>query len=123
MFKNYKRLYETELNNRKLFEARKKETDNWNVELQKSLLKADKEIGKLKQEVASLKIQLDDTLGFLEQEKQCSEALRKERKNLKTKLTKCINALAEHNLDEAIKFSKSLGEKKIGKEVNDGKRS
>lgn len=112
--KNYKKLYEIELNNRKLYEARKKELSEENIKLQKMVITNEKQIKTLKEENTSLKIQLDDSMGFLMQEKACSEALRRERKNLKTKLTKCINALAEHNLDEALKFSKSLGEKKNG---------
>lgn len=110
-FKNYKKLYEIELNNRKVIDERRKELSEENIEFQQT-------IKFLKEEVAMLKFQLDDALGFLEQEKQCSEALRKERKNLKSKLTKCINTLAEYDLDMALKFNKTLGDNKNGKKNN-----
>lgn len=88
LFKNYKKLYKIELNNRKMFEQAKKGTDAWNEELQKSLIKADRQIGLLKEENARLKFDLEDTNGFLEQEKECSNALRKERTKLRKMITK-----------------------------------
>lgn len=108
-FKNYKKLYKIEKDNEKIILERKEELSKENIKLQKELLKT-------REEMARLKLALEDSNGFLEQEKQCSEELRKERKNLKTKLTKCINNLAEYNIDEAIKFRKSL-------EANNGKRN
>lgn len=117
-FKNYKKLYEIELNNRKVIDTRRKELSEENIKFQQKLINDEKRINSLKEEVAMLKIQLDDVLGFLEQEKQCSEALRKERKNLKSKLTKCINTLAEYDLDMALKFNKTLGDNKNGKKNN-----
>lgn len=39
----------------------------------------------LRKEICRLKLELEDTQGFLEQEKQCSDALRKEIKSLKYK--------------------------------------
>ena len=117
-FKNYKKLYEIELNNRKVIDARRKELSEENIKLQKMVITNEKQIKTLKEENTSLKIQLDDSMGFLMQEKACSEALRRERKNLKTKLTKCINTLAEYDLDMAIKFNKTLGDDKNGKKNN-----
>lgn len=68
--KNYKELYEIELNNRKIYEKRYKEVYNDNIRLQKEtgLAELRKENMELKQEVAFLKedrarlyIQLEDT--------------------------------------------------------------
>ena len=81
LFKNYKNLYKTEVNNRKLLEDRKKELYETNIELQN-------QIKLLMKDKAELTIKLEDTVGFLEQEKQCSEALRKERTKLRKKITK-----------------------------------
>lgn len=67
---NYKQLYETEVNNRKLYEQRYKEIKKENVELQKSsgiadirvkLKQAVDEIAFLKEDRAKLYIQLEDT--------------------------------------------------------------
>lgn len=117
-FKNYKKLYEIELNNRKVIDARRKELSEENIDFQQKFITYEKQIIKLKEENTSLKIKLDDSMGFLMQEKACSEALRRERKNLKTKLTKCINTLAEYDLDMALKFNKTLGDDKNGKKNN-----
>lgn len=88
LFKNYKKLYKIELNNRKLIEERKKEVDEWNVELQKNMIHSDKMIRNLKIENTELKMALEDTKGFLAQEKECSNALRKERTKLRKMITK-----------------------------------
>ena len=70
----YKTLYETELHNRKMYEKRYKEVYEENIELQKSTGLAD-----LRKEIAKLKLELEDTKGFLEQERQAKEELLKER--------------------------------------------
>lgn len=114
LFKNYKKLYKIELNNRKMYEERKKATDEHNAELQKIILKADKEVKNLKAEVAKLIIELEDTRGFLEQETQAKEALKKERTKLKTKLTRCINVLANYSMDDAKKFKPTEKDGKNG---------
>ena len=80
LFKNYKKLYETELNNRKLYEEQYKTIYEENIDFQK-------EIQCYKEKCGKLSIELEDTKKFLEMEKQCSNALRKERKELKRKLT------------------------------------
>ena len=68
--KDYKTLYETELNNRKIFENRYKELKQENIELQKGTglaelrvkyNKALEEIHFLKEDRAKLYIQLEDT--------------------------------------------------------------
>lgn len=79
LFKNYKKLYGIELNNRKLYELRYKQVYDSNVEYQK-------EIKRLKIELAKVKIQLEDTEGFLRQEKQLTNALR-ERATRRSKTT------------------------------------
>lgn len=67
LFKNYKKLYLTELNNRKLYEQRYKEVYEKNIQYQ---------------------FELEDTRGFLAQEKEAKEELLKQRKKLRTKITK-----------------------------------
>jgi chromosome segregation ATPase len=44
-------------------------------------------IKELKEQLSKALIELDDTKGFLAQEKECSEALRKERTKLKREIT------------------------------------
>lgn len=70
----YKTLYETELHNRKMYEKRYKEVIQENIELQKST-----GIAELRKEIAKLKLELEDTQGFLAQERQAKEELLKER--------------------------------------------
>lgn len=67
LFKNYKKLYLTELNNRKLYEKRYKEVYEKNIQYQ---------------------FELEDTRGFLAQEKEAKEELLKQRKKLRAKITK-----------------------------------
>lgn len=67
LFKNYKKLYLTELNNRKLYEQRYKEVYEKNIQYQ---------------------FELEDTRGFLAQEKEAKEELLKQRKKLRAKITK-----------------------------------
>lgn len=74
LFKNYKKLYEDELENRK-------KLINQNSKLSQERIDAYKERAKIQ-------FELEDTLGFLEQEKQCNDALRKERTNLRRMITK-----------------------------------
>ena len=84
IFKNYKKLYKTELNNRKIYEQRYKEVYEHNIELQN----VEKSYNKKKEEVAKLKLELEDTQGFLAQERQAKEFLIKERTELRKKITK-----------------------------------
>ena len=100
--KKYKELYETELRNRKAYEERYKQIHEQYVELQKEsglaelrktninlitenhiLEKDNKELNEL---VAKLRIELEDTKGFLEQEKEVTKALKKERTQLRKEL-------------------------------------
>ena len=84
IFKNYKKLYKIELNNRKIYEQRYKEVYEKNIELQN----IEKAFNKKKEEVAKLKLDLEDTQGFLAQETQAKEYLIKERTELRKKITK-----------------------------------
>ena len=100
--KDYKALYETELQNRKAYETRYKQIKEENIELQKGsglaelrktniklmeenhiLTNDNKELNEL---VAKLRIELEDTKGFLEQEKQVTKSLKKERTQLRKEL-------------------------------------
>ena len=90
LFKNYKKLYETELNNRKMYEKRYREIEskyrdlqkNKGVgELKKQLMKSKDIIYDLKAQVAQLKFDVEDLRGFLAQETQAKEYLKKERDN------------------------------------------
>ena len=78
VLKNWKGLYEVEQNNRKLYEQRYKTIYEDNINLQKL-------IKKLKYNLTKARIDLDDTRGFLRQEKQVSYALRQERNRLLNK--------------------------------------
>ena len=79
--KYYKNLYEIELKNRELLIKQ-------NSELSGDRIKSDIENQKLKKVIASLKFELEDTKGFLKQETEAKEYLLKERKKLRTMITK-----------------------------------
>jgi len=94
LFKNYKKLYQTELNNRKVLEearrilgadCKKYQEERNEILAENVTLK--QEIQSLKEKYAKVRIELEDTQAYLEQEKQVSTALRRERANLKRKLT------------------------------------
>ena len=87
---NYKNLYETELNNRKMYEKRYREIEKQYQDLQrnkgigimkKELMKLKDANYELKATVAQLKFDLEDLRGFYNQEKQAKEYLKKERDN------------------------------------------
>lgn len=84
IFKNYKELYKTELNNRKLYEERYKEIYDENIALQMEL----KKLKKAKEECAKLKLDLEDAKGFWKQETEAKEELLKQRTELRKKITK-----------------------------------
>lgn len=73
LFKNYKKLYLAELENRK-------KLINQNSNLSKERIGA-------KEEVARLKVELENTLGFLNQEKEAKEELKKQRTKLRREIT------------------------------------
>lgn len=90
IFKNYKKLYETELNNRKMYEKRYREKDRQYQDLQRNkgvgkmrneLMKLKDTNYELKVQVAQLKLDIEDLRGFLQQETQAKEYLKKERDN------------------------------------------
>ena len=90
IFKNYKKLYETELNNRKMYEKRYREIEKKYRDLQQDkgigkmrtqLANAKDTIYELKATVAQLKFDVEDLKGFLAQETQAKEYLKKEREN------------------------------------------
>ena len=90
LFKNYKNLYLTELNNRKMYEKRYRELEKQYRDLQKSkgLGEMRKSISKLKDtnyelkvQITQLKLDLEELKGFYNQEKQAKEYLLKEREN------------------------------------------
>ena len=64
LFKNYKRLYEIEVHNRKMLEERKKQLSKENIDHQIKIQDQTNEIRTLKEEVAKLKIELEDLQGF-----------------------------------------------------------
>lgn len=78
ILKNWKGLYKTEQNNRKLYEERYKTIYDENIKYQKT-------IKELKYRLTKARIDLEDTKGFLQQEKQVSYALRQERNKLLNK--------------------------------------
>ena len=77
---DYRKLYEIELNNRRLYEDRYKEIYDKNIQYQK-------EIKEKNRQLTNLRIEVIDTAAFLQQEKECSNALRKERTQLRKKIT------------------------------------
>jgi predicted nucleic acid-binding Zn-ribbon protein len=77
---DYRKLYEIELNNRRLYEDRYKQIYEQHIENQKM-------IKELQKEITNLKIELIDKEGFLNQEKEAKEALKKERTQLRKKIT------------------------------------
>lgn len=81
IFKNYKKLYETaKANQDKLIEQCSKiGAENVNYQ---------KKIKKLTEECAKLTIELEDTKGFLTQETEAKEELKKERTKLRKMITK-----------------------------------
>lgn len=87
---SYKDLYETEKNNRKMYEQRYREIEKKYQDLQKNkgigkmrndLMKLKDTNYELKAQVAQLKIDVEDLRGFLEQETAAKEYLKKERDN------------------------------------------
>ena len=93
VFKNWKKLYQTEYNKWKLYEKRYREVKLENEELQKKtgLAELRKENMELRQEILDLKIQktdlliqLDDLKGFYKQEKQAKEELLRQRNRKRT---------------------------------------
>lgn len=87
---SYKDLYETEKHNRQMYEKRYRETEKRYRDLQKDKGIGDmrKELMKLKDtnyylkaQVAELKFEVEDLKGFLAQETQAKEYLKKERDN------------------------------------------
>ena len=75
LFKNYKKLYLNELKNRKMLISQNSKLSQERVEIAK--------------ENAKLKLEIEDTIGFYNQEKEAKEMLKKER----TKLRKMITEL------------------------------
>lgn len=96
LFKNYKKLYKSSQNNLKLMQERNADLYKRDLEHQE---KAKDEERKLRAIIAKLKLELEDVNGFLQQEKECSEALRKER----TKLRKQIKKLGGEWNNENVK--------------------
>ena len=86
----YKELYETERNNRQMYEKRYREIEKQYQDLQKNkgigkmrndLMRLKDNNYELKVQVAQLKLDIEDLRGFLAQETQAKEYLKKERDN------------------------------------------
>lgn len=87
---SYKDLYETEKHNRQMYEKRYREIEKQYRDLQqekgignmrKQLSKAKDTIYELKANITQLKFDVEDLKGFLAQETQAKEYLKKERDN------------------------------------------
>ena len=96
IFKNYKKLYESTKNNLKVMQERNADLYERCILYQEQAKDHEK---KLKEKIAKLSFELEDVNGFLQQEKECSEALRKER----TKLRKQIKKLGGEWNNENVK--------------------
>lgn len=77
---DYRKLYEIELNNRRLYEDRYKQIYEQSIKYQK-------EIKEKNRQLTNLRIDLIDSQAYLQQEKECSNALRKERTQLRKMIT------------------------------------
>lgn len=80
LFKNYKKLYEQELLNRKLLIEQNSKLSKENVNWQK-------ELKVYKEKCARLTIDLEDCDGLLQQETEAKEELLKQRKVLRREIT------------------------------------
>lgn len=87
---SYKELYETEKHNRQMYEKRYREIEKQYRDLQQDkgigkmrnqLAKAKDTIYDMKAQIAQLKFDIEDLKGFLAQETQAKEYLKKERNN------------------------------------------
>ena len=81
IFKNYKKLYETELNNRKMYEERYRDKAKENEDYQRV-------INNQKKNIADLKLQVEDLTGFKEQETLAKKELLKQRGNYRKMITR-----------------------------------
>lgn len=80
IFKNYKKLYLNELENRRKLIGQVSKLGAESVDYQK-------EIKLYKEECGKLQIELEDTKGFLKQETEAKETLKKERTKLRRMVT------------------------------------
>lgn len=80
LFKNYKKLYLAELENRRLLINQCSKLGEDNVDYQK-------EIQKYKEKCGKLEVELEDIKGFLAQETEAKEELKKQRTKLKREIT------------------------------------
>lgn len=77
--------YDLLKNNIKILQARNEDLYKRNIAHQEQY---QAELKKRSEEIAKLKIEVEDTRGFLEQETQAKEALKKERTKLRKMITK-----------------------------------
>lgn len=114
LFKNYKKLYQAELQNRKLFEERYKQLKAQDEEWQKNnIANLRLEIRTLKEKVVGLTFDLEDTRGFLNQEKECNNALREKIEKLKKQ-----NKKLKENVSEKDVQATAIAIKQISEEQN-----
>lgn len=83
-------------NNLKIMQERNKDLYERDIEHQKI---AQERFKAYREEIAKLKIELEDTQGFLKQERQLSAALRHQRNNIKKKL-EAIKSQMENTEEE-----------------------
>ena len=104
LFKNYKKLYKIELENRKLYEERYKQVKKENEELQvkqgyaelkKKNNKLALENRELKEIKAKLLIELEDINGFKAQETEAKEVLKEQVKKYKKQISELKKQLKE----------------------------
>lgn len=107
--KDYKKLYESELSNRKKYEERYKELKQENIELQKSSGIAD-----LRVKIKKLGIELEDKTLLYHQEKVLSTILIERHKKIKEILKKIKNKKAE----ECLSFLDGLRDEELLDEID-----
>lgn len=111
LFKNYKKLYQAELQNRKLFEERYKQLKAQDEEWQKNnIANLRLEIRALKENVTRLTFDLEDTTGFLNQEKECNNALREKIEKLKKKNRNLKMKVSEEQVQSTAKAIKDIAD-------------
>ena len=116
--RDYKKLYEIELNNRKLFEKRCKELRKEKADLEKSSGIAD-----LRIEIKKLTIELQDTSGLLRNEQIANEVLIERQKIVKGLLKKsnsknssmCLEYLEGKYDEDILSNLYPIGDKQDGK--------
>lgn len=97
LFKNYKKLYLIEKNNNKILTEKNLSLKDDKNDLLIKLQDQTNDIRNQKEEITKLKIQIEDLQAFLEQKIELVNALKKEKSNLKRKITNMKKEMGVEN--------------------------